>query len=81
MKITVRFLSVTALLATLAACGNKGALVHPQPPMDDMAVPATTMPAPASTAPAVPADTGLPVPASSAPAVPAEAPPPANGGG
>ena len=73
----------------LAACGNKGPLVHPQSPADEMAVPATitapadaTAPAPASTAPAAPADKTMPVPASTAPAGPVETtPPPANGGG
>ena len=71
MKITMCFFLAAALLATLAACGNKGPLVHPQPPADEMAVPATT---------AAPADTTLPTPASSMPAAPTE-PPPANGGG
>lgn len=85
----IAFLLFVLTLTGLAACGNKGALVHPPRPMDEMAVPATTtapadatLPAPASTAPATPTDTTLPAPASTAPAAPAETtPPPANGGG
>ena len=85
----IAFLLFVLTLTGLAACGNKGALVHPPRPMDEMAVPATTsapadatLPAPASTAPAAPTDTTLPAPASTAPAAPAETPPPpANGGG
>ena len=85
----IAFLLFVLTLTGLAACGNKGALVHPPRPMDEMAVPATTsapadatLPAPASTAPAAPTDTTLPAPVSTAPAAPAEiVPPPANGGG
>jgi diaminopimelate decarboxylase len=84
----LRISLATALLAALAGCGNKGPLVHPQSPADEMPVPATsalpgnaTMAVPASTAPAAPADV-LPAPATTVPATPAEpAPPPANGGG
>lgn len=80
---------VPFVVLALAGCGNKGPLVHPQSPADEMAVPATTttpadatMPAPASTAPAAPADVTAPAPASTAPATPVEptAPPPAGGG-
>ena len=85
----IAFLLFVLTLTGLAACGNKGALVHPPRPMDEMAVPATTtapadatLPAPASTAPSTPTDTTLPAPASTAPAAPVEiVPPPANGGG
>ena len=86
---TKRFAFLLLVSTGLAACGNKGPLVHPPSPADEMAVPATTttpadaaVPAPAGTAPAAPADTTLPAPASTAPAAPAETtPPPANGGG
>ena len=71
MKTTLRVSFSVALLVALAGYVNKGPLVHPQPPADEMAVPATT---------AAPADTTLPTPASSMPAAPTE-PPPANGGG
>ena len=85
----IAFLLFVLTLTGLAACGNKGALVHPPRPMDEMAVPATTsapadatLPVPASTTPAAPTDTSLPAPVSTAPAAPAEiVPPPANGGG
>jgi predicted small lipoprotein YifL len=91
MKTPLRLILPVALIATLAGCGNKGPLVHPQSPADEMAVPATTapatpsstaLPAPASTAPAAPADASLPAPASAAPATPVESTvPPADGGG
>jgi predicted small lipoprotein YifL len=89
MKTPLRLTPAIALFFALAACGNKGPLVHPQAPADEMAVPATTavpadatMAVPMSTTPAAPTDTTLPVPASTAPAAPAETtPPPANGGG
>ena len=70
----LRISLAAALLATLAGCGNKGPLVHPQSPADEMAVPATT---------AVPADAGMPAPASTAPATPVEPTPApsADGGG
>jgi len=86
----LRISLAAALLAALAACGNKGPLVHPQSPADEMAVPTTTatpadasMPAPASTAPATPSDTTAPAPATSTPATPVEPTPapPADGGG
>ena len=87
MKTTLRLLLAAALLATLAACGNKGPLVHPQSPADQMAVPATTT-APADAtmpAPAAPSDTTTPTNATTPPATPpadgSTPPPPANGGG
>ena len=69
----LRISLTAALLAVLAGCGNKGPLVHPQSPADQIAVPATTT---------APADATMPVPASTAPATPAAptAPPPAGGG-
>ena len=69
----LRISLAAALLAALAGCGNKGPLVHPQSPADEMAVPATTT---------TPADAAMPAPASTAPATPVEptAPPPAGGG-
>ncbi|GAA5000673.1 hypothetical protein FNZ56_10515 [Pseudoluteimonas lycopersici] len=93
MKTPLRLILPVALIATLAGCGNKGPLVHPQSPADEMAVPATTtapadatMPAPASTAPAAPAD--VPAPATptdtttpQTPPADGSTPPPANGGG
>ena len=50
MTISNRLLAA-ALLATLAACGNKGPLVHPAPPAD------STIPAPASPPSTDPTDT------------------------
>ena len=72
-----------ALLAALAGCGNKGPLVHPPRPADELAVPATSaLPTPASIAPATPTDATAPAPATSAPAAPVEpVPPPPAGGG
>lgn len=62
-----RLAFVPFVLLALAGCGNKGPLVHPESPVDAMAVPATTttpadatMPAPASTAPAAPTDATAP---------------------
>jgi diaminopimelate decarboxylase len=74
MNTTVRFCFAAALFAALAGCGNKGPLMHPQSPADEMAVPATTT---------APADSALPAPASTAPATPVEPTPasPADGGG
>ena len=73
MKTTLRLIPALALLAALAGCGNKGALVHPPKPTDELPVPA----APVDASPAT-----MPVPASTAPAAPAETPPPpASGGG
>ena len=81
---------VPFVVLALAGCGNKGPLVHPQSPADEMAVPATTatpgstvLPMPASTAPAAPAEATAPAPASTAPATPVEPTPapPADGGG
>ncbi|MBD9369981.1 lipoprotein [Xanthomonas sp. XNM01] len=51
---SLRFLSAAALLAVLAACGNKGPLVLPQKPIpvEEPALeppPANTDPVPAST--------------------------------
>ena len=65
---------VPFVVLALAGCGNKGPLVHPPSPADEMAVPATT---------ATPASTVLPMPASTAPATPVEPTPapPADGGG
>ena len=65
---------VPFVVLALAGCGNKGPLVHPQSPADEMAVPATT---------ATPGSTALPMPASTAPATPVEPTPapPADGGG
>ena len=81
MKTTLGFLLPVALFATLAGCGNKGALVHPTRPTPS----AGELPVPATTAPAAPADTTLPSSSSTAPATPTDAatppPPPANGGG
>ena len=87
MKTTLRVFLPVALFAALAACGNKGPLMHPAAPVDDMAAPATmtapaTMAAPASTAAATPADATAPVPASGVPATPTDdMPAPASGGG
>jgi predicted small lipoprotein YifL len=92
MKTTVRFFVVAALFAGLAGCGNKGPLVHPTAPMDDMPGPATTTaPTPASTAEPMPVDAIAPTPASAAPATPVDgstvpppeqpAPPAGDGGG
>ena len=71
---TKRLAFASFLLCVLAGCGNKGPLVHPQSPADEMAVPATT---------ATPGSTALPMPASTAPATPVEPTPapPADGGG
>jgi len=90
MNTTLRLFAAAALLATIAGCGNKGPLVHPASPADEMAVPTTTtapadatMPAPASIAPAAPADATLPAPASATPATPTDTttpPPPPPGG-
>ena len=65
---------VPFVVLALAGCGNKGPLVHPPSPADEMAVPATT---------ATPGSTVLPMPASTAPATPVEPTPapPADGGG
>lgn len=65
---------VPFVVLALAGCGNKGPLVHPPSPADEMAVPATTT---------TPASTVLPMPASTAPATPVEPTPapPADGGG
>ena len=83
MKNTFRLLASIALLAALAGCGNKGPLVHPPRPVDELAVPATSaLPTPASVAPVAPADATAPAPATSAPAAPVEpGPPPPAGGG
>ena len=87
---TKRLAFASFLLCVLAGCGNKGPLVHPPSPADEMAVPATTatpgstvLPMPASTAPAAPAEATAPAPASTAPATPVEPTPapPADGGG
>jgi diaminopimelate decarboxylase len=81
MKTTLRVFLPVALLAALAACGNKGPLMHPAAPVDDMAAPAT-MAEPASTAAAAPADATAPVPVSGVPATPTDdMPAPASGGG
>ena len=84
MKTPLRLLLAAALFATLAACGNKGPLVHPQSPADQMAVPATTTaPADATVpAPAAPVDTPAPTDTTTPPpADDSTPPPPANGGG
>ncbi len=82
MKNTFRLLASIALLAALAGCGNKGPLVHPPRPVDELAVPATSaLPTPASVAPVAPADATAPAPATSAPAAPVEPVPPPAGGG
>ena len=82
MKNTFRLLASIALLAALAGCGNKGPLVHPPRPADELAVPATSaLPTPASVAPVAPADAIAPAPATSAPAAPVEPVPPPAGGG
>ena len=72
-----RIAYVPFLLLSLAACGNKGSLVHPTPPEAAApAAPATT-PAPSEgAAPAAPATT----PASSDDTTPVP-PPPVDGGG
>jgi len=68
MKNTLRLLAAATLLAALAGCGNKGPLMHPTAPADEL-------PVPASTAPATPATTALATPVEPAPV------PPADGGG
>ena len=75
MKIPTR-LFIAALLLGLAACGNKGPLVHPSPPGD------TTTPAPASPPSGEPTDT-LPTDDTTPPADTGTTtpPPPADGGG
>ena len=75
MKTTLRLIPAVALLADLAGCGNKGALVHPPKPTDELPVPAAPVDA-------LPAPATMPVPASTSPAAPAETtPPPSSGGG
>jgi predicted small lipoprotein YifL len=77
MKST-RLLIAVALVACLAACGNKGPLVHPTPPQSDVPAPAsppstdptTTLP-PANPTPPPDADPGGAVPPT----------PPPDGGG
>ena len=80
---TKRLAFASFLLCVLAGCGNKGPLVHPPRPADELAVPATSaLPTPASVAPVAPADATAPAPATSAPAAPVEpVPPPPAGGG
>ena len=69
-----RLAFATFLLCILAACGNKGPLMHPTAPAEDVAVPATST---------LPADATLSTPASTAPATSAEptVPPNPDGGG
>ena len=62
---------VPFVVLALAGCGNKGPLVHPTPPVEEMPMSATT-------APAAPTDATLPTPASTAPATPTDATPPAR---
>lgn len=73
---TKRTVFLLFVLAALAACGNKGPLVHPDAPGSDVATPASgALASPASVAPAAPAST--------APATPVEptTPPNPDGGG
>ena len=69
-----RLVLVPFVLLALAACGNKGPLMHPTAPVEDVAVPATST---------LPADATLPTPASTTPATSAEptVPPNPDGGG
>jgi predicted small lipoprotein YifL len=79
MNPIARPLVAAMLLASLAACGNKGPLVHPSAPQSEV-------PAPASTAAPVDPTQELP-PADSTPppdaggAAPANPPPDGSGGG
>ena len=74
MNNIARYLIAAALLATLAACGNKGPLVkasHAESGTPVAVPPATTAPTDATPSEATPPP----------PADPASVPPPADGGG
>ena len=57
---TKRLAFATFLLCTLAACGNKGPLVMPDPPQAPPAADAAPAPAPGDDATPAPADDGTP---------------------
>ncbi len=84
MTAITRIVTAAALLACLAACGNKGPLVHPSQPQAE-AVPApatsTAVPMPPATDTLPPADSTPPPSADPAGAVPPASPPAGGGNG
>lgn len=80
MTTAFRYLTAAALLATLAACGNKGPLVQAS-----QALPVEVAPAPASPPSTDPTDVAppeqIPAPSTAPPSASPPATPPATGGG